>query len=178
MVHHISILTAEASDAEKIARISIVTFTETFADTNSKEDMDLYLSKEMNVEKIRCELQDPDSTFFLAWDGTELAGFAKVNSDVKADAPECDNPLEIERLYVLQEYQGKKVGAALMNHCLAFAHRNHHSTVWLGVWENNTKAIAFYKKWGYEPFGTHIFRLGTDDQTDILMKKELTGKPV
>lgn len=173
MEHHLTILTADTTAAELIAEISVTTFTETFADSNSKEDMDKYLSKEMNVEKIRCELQDPDSTFFLAWDGPTLAGFAKVNSDVKADAPECDNPLEIERLYVLQDYQGKKVGAALMNHCIAFAHRSHHNTIWLGVWEHNHKAIAFYEKWGYTPFGTHIFRLGTDDQTDILMKKEL-----
>lgn len=170
---HLSIHTADVSAAELIAAISVTTFTQTFADSNSKEDMDKYLAQEMNVDKIKCELQDPDSTFFLAWDDATLAGFAKVNSDVKADAPLSASPLEIERLYVLNAYHGKKVGAALMNHCLAFAHRNHHSTIWLGVWEHNHKAIAFYKKWGYEPFGTHIFRLGTDDQTDILMKKEV-----
>lgn len=170
---HISIRTADQTHAAIIADISVATFTQTFADTNTKEDMDKYLTEQMNVGKITCELQDPYSTFFLAWDGDRLAGFAKVNSDVKADAPPAGNPLEIERLYVLQEYQGKKVGAMLMEHCMSFARSGQHSTIWLGVWEHNHKAIAFYNRWRYEPFGTHIFRLGTDDQTDILMKKEL-----
>ena len=173
MTPHLTIHTADPSAAEIISHISITTFTQTFADTNSKEDMDKYLAEQMNVAKIQRELEDPYSTFFLAWDGDTLAGFAKVSSAQKPDAPHADNPLEIERLYVLKEYQNKKVGAALMNHCLAFAHRGHHTTVWLGVWEHNHKAIAFYTRWGYTPFGTHIFTLGTDEQTDILMKKQL-----
>lgn len=174
MTPNISIRTADTSHAGIITQISVATFTETFADTNSKEDMDKYLAQQMNVGKITCELEDPDSTFFLAWDGDTLAGFAKVSSDVKADAPKhTHNALEIERLYVLQQYQGCKVGAALMAHCIAYAHRNGHGTIWLGVWEHNHKAIAFYTRWGYTPYGSHIFRLGTDDQTDILMMKEL-----
>lgn len=156
-----------------LRELSVTTFTQTFAESNNPEDMQKYLDKEMSLDKINCEMQDPDSIFFLAWDGDTLAGFAKVNSDVKADAPKEGRAIEIERLYTLQAYQGKKVGAQLMQHCIDHATKNGFTAIWLGVWEHNYKAIAFYKKWGYEPYGTHIFRLGSDDQTDILMKKML-----
>ena len=168
---HITI--ARAEDAAALRNLSITTFVQTFADANSPEDMEKYLAKEMSPGKIGCELQDPDSIFFLAWDGDTLAGFAKVNTDVKADAPKEGKTIEIERLYTLQAYQGKKVGAQLMQHCIDHARQNGFTIIWLGVWEHNHKAIAFYNRWGYVPYGTHIFRLGTDDQTDILMKKKL-----
>ena len=168
---HITI--ARPEDAAIVRDLSITTFVQTFADSNDPGDMEKYLAKEMSLGKIECELQDPDSIFFLAWDGNTLAGFAKVNSDVKADAPKEGCAIEIERLYTLQAYHGKKVGAQLMQHCLDHAKQNGFTVIWLGVWEHNHKAIAFYKRWGYEPYGTHIFRLGTDDQTDVLMKKTL-----
>jgi ribosomal protein S18 acetylase RimI-like enzyme len=82
-------------------------------------------------------------------------------------------PIEIERIYVLQQYHDKKAGAALMAHCMEYATNNGYNTIWLGVWEHNHRAISFYKRWGFELFGSHPFILGDDHQTDVLMKKEL-----
>jgi GNAT superfamily N-acetyltransferase len=169
----VNITIAGPQHAVILRELSVTTFVQTFAASNRPEDMEKYLDREMSLGKIECELQDPDSIFFLAWDGDTLAGFAKINSDVKADAPEEGLAIEIERLYTLQAYHGKKVGAQLMQHCLNYAKENGFTVIWLGVWEHNHKAIAFYQKWGYTPYGTHFFRLGNDDQTDVLMKKLL-----
>ena len=81
--------------------------------------------------------------------------------------------IEIERIYVRKEYLGKKVGGLLMKKCLELAQQKGYTLVWLGVWEHNAKAIAFYEKWGFEKFGSHAFLLGNDLQTDWLMKKNL-----
>jgi ribosomal protein S18 acetylase RimI-like enzyme len=81
--------------------------------------------------------------------------------------------IEIERIYSTQEYIGKKAGKSLMEACLDVAREQDCETIWLGVWEHNPRAIAFYEKWGFEKFGSHPFLLGTDLQTDLLMKKNL-----
>jgi ribosomal protein S18 acetylase RimI-like enzyme len=81
--------------------------------------------------------------------------------------------IEIHRIYVLQEMIGQGIGKALMERSLALAQLNNYEVIWLGVWEKNTRAIQFYKKWGFKKFSSYIFRLGTEDQTDYLMKKDL-----
>lgn len=152
---------------------SISTFVTAFGPANSPRDMALYLSEEMSAAKILSEVEDSQNVFFLAWYHNVLVGYAKASYATKKDAPEGMNSLEIERLYVLQEYQSRRVGASLMSACLQLARENGRDAVWLGVWEHNLRAIAFYKREGFVKFGTHIFRLGTDEQTDILMMKSL-----
>ena len=83
------------------------------------------------------------------------------------------NTIEIERIYASKAYLGKHVGKTLMEACLKLAKQGGHNVVWLGVWEHNPRAIAFYEKWGFEKFGSHSFLLGNDLQTDLLMKKNL-----
>jgi ribosomal protein S18 acetylase RimI-like enzyme len=78
----------------------------------------------------------------------------------------------------LAEFHGQKAGAALMQHCLGLAMMAGYDVVWLGVWEHNYKALNFYRKWGFEVFGSHIFRLGDDEQTDVMMKKHLVSAEV
>lgn len=171
MSMEITIRVAGIFDAVLLRDISENTFVETFADQNSKEDMDAYIAENLNLEQITAELTDTNNTFFTAWHGDRLAGYAKVRVGATPVELLGSKTLETERLYVLQEYHGKKVGAQLMAECLTFATEAGYETLWLGVWEHNQKAIAFYRKWGFETFGAHIFKLGTDDQTDILMSR-------
>jgi ribosomal protein S18 acetylase RimI-like enzyme len=164
---------AGVEEATAITSLSVTTFTETFAAQNDADDMARYLEEEMSLEQLTKELSDTQNYFFLAtYDGTP-AGYAKARATKIPTALAGRKPLEIERIYVLQAHHGKKVGAGLMQHCMEHARTNGYDVIWLGVWEHNYKAVNFYKRWGFELFGSHIFRLGTDDQTDVLMKKEI-----
>ena len=135
--------------------------------------MEKYLAKEMSLEKISAELVDASGTFFLARNNDILTGYAKICMTINQDAPDCNAPLEIERLYVCKSQQGTKTGAALMQHCIDYAIGKNCDFIWLGVWEHNHKALVFYKKWGFEIYGSHQFILGDDVQSDVLMKKVL-----
>ena len=169
----LSISIAGIADAEIITQLSKVTFLETFEKDNAKADMDKYLAEEMNLERLTEELRDPGNRFLLAWYEDTPVGYAKLRSTKIPAELAGTNPMEIERIYVLRDYHGKKAGATLMAHSIAHATEQGHDMVWLGVWEHNHKALNFYKQWGFELFGDHHFLLGDDLQTDVLMKKAL-----
>jgi GNAT superfamily N-acetyltransferase len=167
----IIITTATEKDAMALTELGVKTFLDTFAAENKKEDMDKYIAGQMSLEKITEELKDTANTFFLAYTNGQLTGYAKVRGTKVPDALKDNKPLELERIYVLHEHHGTKTGAALLQHCIDHALRDHYDVIWLGVWEHNYKAVNFYERWGFEFFGSHVFRLGDDDQTDVLMKK-------
>jgi len=171
----IGIRFATEDDAELIAELSRRTFYETFAAQNSKENMDKHMAEYYAVEKIRAELKDPFSIFFIAYDGTRLAGYVKMNEHIKEESKELEDPIEIERIYAVKEMIGKGVGKKLMEKCLTIANEKNKKTVWLGVWESNERAIEFYTRWGFEKFADHNFPVGNDPQRDWLMKRSLTG---
>jgi ribosomal protein S18 acetylase RimI-like enzyme len=170
------ITTGNAQDAATLTAMGITAFCQAFAGDNKQEDIDKYVAEEMNQHKITRELEDSDNRFFLAWHNEQLIGYAKMRTAKKPKELAGRNPMEIERIYVLQQYHDMKVGAALMNHCIEYALGNQHDVVWLGVWEHNHRAVNFYKRWGFELFGSHQFKLGDDIQTDVLMKKELSPR--
>ena len=169
----ITIHTATTAHAPALTALGITTFVHAFGQHNTTEDMDKYVAEEMNQEKITAELSMPDNTFFLAWAGDTLAGYAKVRTANPDEQLAGFSPMEIERLYVLHTCQNKKIGEQLVDHAIAFARSRGHNLMWLGVWEHNPNAIRFYKRLGFAPFGTHGFMLGNDQQTDILMKKQI-----
>ena len=169
----LSITTAVIDDARLITDFSVITFTEAFGSSNTKEDMDIYISKEINLNKIASELADPANIFFLARMNNSLVGFVKLSDAINQDAPAGHKPIEINRLYVLKEYQSRQIGAAMIAHSISYAKAHQHDVIWLGVWEHNNRAIDFYVRCGFEQYATHPFLLGTDLQTDILMKKEI-----
>jgi diamine N-acetyltransferase len=164
---------AGEDDVELIADISRQTFHDSFASQNSKENMDMHMAQYYNPEKIRAELSDPLSIFLLAYDGDRLTGYAKINEHVKEESKDLESPIEIERIYSIKEMIGKGVGKKLMEKCLAIAGEKNKKEIWLGVWENNYRAIEFYTRWGFEKFGEHNFPVGNDPQKDWLMKKLL-----
>ncbi len=167
----IKITTATVADAGQLAPLAIKIFCDTFAQYNKPEDMDHYVTHEMNRAKLESELSEPDNLFFIIWLKEIPVGYAKLRTINPDKGIVAQRPIEIERLYVLHQYHNLKLGAALMAHCINFATSRNHDLIWLGVWEHNFKAIQFYTKWGFTQFGTHPFLLGTDLQTDILLQK-------
>ena len=149
------------------------TFFETFAQANTEADMQTYLKENFSDAKVSAELSHPDSQFFIAWEGEAPIGYLKINTGQAQTEPQGEASLEIERIYVKNAYQGKKVGQLLYEQALSIARQQHKTHLWLGVWEENPKAIRFYGKNGFIGFDKHIFNVGTDEQTDLLMKKIL-----
>lgn len=162
---------ADLKDAEVLERISVDTFEEAFAEQNTREDMELFLKECFNLNAIKKEISDPTIRYYMAFINDEIAGYVKVSKRSHPDL--SPNSLELTRIYVYEKYHGKKVGAALMQFVIELARKEAFDLVWLGVWELNPKAIAFYKQWGFEMFGNQIFKLGTDIQNDFLMRKYL-----
>lgn len=164
-------------DAAALSEIGAKTFEETFAAENSKEDMEAYLQKDFNKEKILSEIQNPGSIFMLAEtkenDRLLPAGYMKVNFGSAQTEKGYDNSMEIQRIYVAKSCKGQGIGSRFMDFALKQAKERGVEYVWLGVWEKNFKAIKFYQDKGFVRFGEHTFILGEDRQTDFLMKKTL-----
>ncbi len=165
------ILRASANDAEKLQKIAQRTFFETFEAVNSAENMQFYLTNNFSLEKLTLELQCSQSEFYFLQCNNEILAYLKINFGEAQVEKMLDNAAEIERLYVLKDFQGKNIGNLLMEKAFQSAAVNNCRCVWLGVWEHNVKAIRFYQKLGFVEFDKHLFVLGDDKQTDILMKK-------
>jgi ribosomal protein S18 acetylase RimI-like enzyme len=161
-------------DAGLLAELGARTFSDTFAADNTPADMAVYLASAFNPEQQASELADPQCLFQIAETNGEAVGYAMVRSgNVLADVT-GDKPIEIVRLYVSRESLGSGVGAALMEACIGEAKQRGYQTLWLGVWENNHRARAFYRRWNFREVGTHVFHLGDDPQTDILMQRTIS----
>ena len=162
---------ANLDDASLLTELGARTFSETFAADNTLEDMAAYLASSFNLAQQTAELADPASTFLIAEVGGVAAGYARLHAGEPAEGIEGAKPVELVRLYVSREWLGRGVGEALMRACLDEAQQAGHETIWLGVWERNGRARAFYRKWNFRAIGEHVFELGTDPQTDILMER-------
>jgi diamine N-acetyltransferase len=173
MNESVTIRSCSLHDAEALVSLGIRTFRDTFDEMNTPENMMLYLNKTFTLKRIREEIQEAGSVFFIAQKKEEAVGYARLRVSEKPKGMEAHSAIEIERLYADKKHQGKRIGYNLMNSCLYYAKDHGYDVVWLGVWEHNERAIAFYKKWGFEQFGQHVFMLGHDAQTDLLMKKHL-----
>ena len=165
-------LTKECSleDIEKIKYISEKTFYETFSNENTKEDMEIYLKENFSYEQLESEIKNNDSRFYIVESNKEVVAYMKLNFDKAQTETGHNNTLELQRIYVLQEYKNKHIGKMLIQKAIEIGKNNNLNYVWLGVWEHNINAIKFYEKQGFEKFDTHIFKLGEDEQTDNLMK--------
>ncbi len=169
----ISIRPVNKPDLDKLREIGKATFIEAFADDNTASDMANYLEEKFSQEQLTAEWSHPESLFYFAEAEGQVAGYLKVNWREAQTEQLLENALEIERIYVLSEYYGKGVGKALFNKAYAIAKEKMMDAIWLGVWEKNARAVAFYRKNGFVKFGAHPFYLGDEKQTDILMKLEL-----
>lgn len=156
-----------------MAELGARTFSDTFAADNSVEDMAAYLAFSFGKAKQAAELAGRNSTFLIAEIDDVAVGYAKLHSGDALAGVTDERPIELARLYVSQERLGRGVGEALIRMCLDKARQNGYRTLWLGVWERNNRARAFYRKWHFREVGEHIFQLGDDPQTDILMERSI-----
>lgn len=166
------ITTNEIDQLQKIGR---QTFYETFSTGNTQENMQKYLDERFSIEKLMAELNDKNAIFYFAQLENKIVGYLKINFGDSQTELKDDKSLEIERIYVLKEFQGKKIGQILYDKAIEIAKQKDADYIWLGVWEENPRAIKFYKKNGFVEFDKHIFKLGNDEQTDIMMKLKLTN---
>jgi ribosomal protein S18 acetylase RimI-like enzyme len=160
-------------DIEQLQIIGRVTFFETFSDENTMENMQKYLKEGFEISKLTNEIKNPNSQFYFAEIDLNIVGYLKINFGQAQTELKNNKSLEIERIYVLKELHGKKVGQNLYEKALTIAKQKGVEFLWLGVWEKNTRAINFYKKNGFIEFDKHIFKLGDDEQIDIMMKLNL-----
>lgn len=160
-------------DIEQLQQIGRQTFSETFSSSNAEENMATYLAEGFSDEKLMEELNNKSSEFYFALSENEVIGYLKINFGQSQTELQDDTALEIERIYVIKEFHGKKVGQILYDKAIEIAKQKNADYVWLGVWEENPRAISFYKKNGFVEFDRHIFKLGGDEQTDIMMKLKL-----
>lgn len=170
---NITIRKVTTEDIDTLQAISRQTFSETFSESNTAEDMEKYLEESFSAKKLATEVSNEHSTFYFAATDQEIIGYMKLNTGRAQTELQNKNSLEIERIYVLNEHQGQKAGQQLYEEALKVAREKNADYIWLGVWEENYKAIRFYQKNGFAAFDQHIFRLGDDVQTDIMMRKIL-----
>jgi ribosomal protein S18 acetylase RimI-like enzyme len=169
----LEIVRAHMDDLEGLQAIGRATFRETFSVNNSEESMAKYLKEGFSSERLSTELNNPGSQFYLARIGKSVIGYLKLNTgQAQTELQEAEG-LEIERIYVLKQHHGMKVGQVLYEKAIAVAREMNLGYVWLGVWEENPRAINFYSKNGFVAFDKHVFKLGDEEQTDIMMKKVL-----
>ncbi len=161
------------TDIDQLQKIGRQTFSETFSAVNTDENMGKYLEENFSKEKLTAELNDKNAEFYFAMLDHVVIGYLKLNFGQSQTELKDNRALEIERIYVLDEFHGKKVGQILYEKAIQIAKQMDIDYVWLGVWEENPKAIYFYKKNGFVEFSRHIFKLGNDEQIDIMMKLQL-----
>lgn len=164
------------NDIDRLQKIGRQTFYETFSAENTEENMSKYLEEGFSKEKLTAELNNENSAFYFAVLDNSVIGYLKLNFGQSQTEIKDDRTLEIERIYVLKAFHGKNVGQLLYDKAIQIARQKNADYVWLGVWEENPRAINFYKKNGFAAFDKHIFKLGDDEQTDIMMKLQLTDK--
>lgn len=190
----IEIRLATFDDLRDLRRVAIETQVDTFGIHNTPENMEAFLKEAYNPSQFEREFSEPGSAYYLAFEdssiGTlrkvhrtpsespcgpveELAGFLRLRQNGEVEKALGPNTIELQRLYVLKKYQGKKVGALLMQKALDYARDKKFEWMWLGVWERNFKGQEFYAKWGFERFSDHVFWMGTDPQIDWLLRIKL-----
>lgn len=167
---NIKIIKVDSNHLVELQKIGKQTFYETFSNHNSAENMTYYLETSFSLDKLREEVTNPDTAFYFAKYGNEIIAYLKLNLGHSQTELQDDLAMEIERIYVLEAFQGKQIGQLLYEKAIHIAKEKELHYIWLGVWEENKKAIQFYQKNGFEVFDKHVFVLGDDEQTDLMMK--------
>ncbi|GAA0528587.1 GNAT family N-acetyltransferase [Chitinophaga japonensis] len=162
---------------DTLVQLEQQTYTETFGPVYQAADLNAFLQEKKSLATLQQELAQPGALYYILYYGNTPAGFLKLNLGKQPDdAARTLLPtpvMELEKIYVLQSLQGHKLGKALMQQAYAVAQEHGIKTLWLGVWEHNTRAFNFYRREGFEHFSEHSFRVGTQKDTDWLMKKQL-----
>ena len=169
----IQLRSVSTNDVLALQQLARTTFAQTFTNHNQPENVEKYLDESFTIEILSEELNNENSQFFFALVNNEPVGFLKVNvGDAQTELKDGDG-MELQRIYVLQAYHGKAVGQALFEKAKSLAIEGGYPYLWLGVWEENHRALKFYRRNGFVEFSKHIFKMGDEEQTDWMMKLEL-----
>ena len=161
------------NNVQDLQEVSIQTFTETFKDNNSEKSLNDYLNTAYELTKKKKELENPHSEFYFAYFNNELAGYLKININDAQSEKMGENALEVERIYIKKSFKRRGIGRHLIETAEQLAKKYQKNLMWLGVWEYNPKAIAFYETLGFKVIGAHSFFMGEEEQTDLIMSKQL-----
>ena len=160
-------------DLHTLQEVSYDTFNDTFKHQNSPENIKAYLERALNLKQLEKELSNTSSQFFFVYFNNEVAGYLKINTNDAQSEEMGDESLEIERIYIKDKFQKLGLGKCLQNKAMEIAMEHNKKKIWLGVWEKNENAIAFYKKLGFVQTGAHSFYMGDEEQIDFIMTKTL-----
>ncbi|GAM12165.1 GNAT family N-acetyltransferase [Mesobacillus selenatarsenatis] len=160
-------------DLLTLQEISYVTFDETFKEQNSPENMKAYLDKAFNLKQLKEELSNASSEFFFVYFNNKLAGYLKLNINEAQSEDMGSEALEVERIYIKSDFQKHGLGRYMLNKAVEIAKFHTKTKIWLGVWEKNENAIAFYKRMGFVEVGSHSFYMGDEEQIDIIMALDI-----
>lgn len=174
-IKEVNIRYANENDSSMLAELGRKTFYDTFIEHNTAEDMAMYLSEHYSAEIQMSEIKDPNTIFLIAEINGMPVGYVKLKGQSKGVGVSGTIPMEMQRIYSVQEYIGKGVGPELMKESIKEAKERGFDCLWLGVWEENERAIKFYEKWGFKKVGNYIFILGEDIQKDFTMELSLTS---
>ena len=169
----INIKRCTREDLHTLQEISYETFNDTFKNQNSPENMKAYLDRAFNLKQLEKELSNISSEFFFVYFNNEVAGYLKVNTNDAQSEEMSDESLEIERIYIKNKFQKLGLGKYLLKKAMEIAKVRNKKKIWLGVWEKNENAIAFYHKLGFVQTGAHSFYMGDEEQIDLIMTKTL-----
>ncbi len=169
----IDIRPIQFSELETLRKIAIDTYWDTFADSTTLENNQKFVDEAYTLKQFAKELEEPNTQYYMAWEGDQAAGYMRLRLSNEVEQELGSNTIELQRLYVHTHFQGKKIGVKLIELALDYALEHKFEWIWLGVWEFNYRAQAFYKKFGFERFGEHVFQVGDDPQIDWLLRKKL-----
>ncbi|WP_306740495.1 GNAT family N-acetyltransferase, partial [Aerococcus mictus] len=161
------------TDLKQLKEVSIETFSDTFGYASSEEDLQNYLEKAYNIDKLQKELETPDVNFYLLKEEEEIIGYFKINIGNSQTEHIGDNCLEIERFYIRKGFKRHGYGRKMMKFIHDLTKYLNRDCIWLGVWEHNQPALNFYSKMGFKRIGQHDFYVGADRQTDYIVSKYL-----
>lgn len=167
------LIKCKVSDVEQLRDISIETFVDTFKDQNTEENLNEYLERAYSIEQLTSEINQVGTDFYFLKDSDIIVGYLKINIDDAQSEKEHPLALEVERIYVLPQHKRKGYGKLLLEFAYLRAKELNRTGIWLGVWEHNYNALAFYKKMGFQRVGEHTFIMGDDAQVDYIMLKKL-----
>jgi ribosomal protein S18 acetylase RimI-like enzyme len=162
-----------AGDLQALASLSRETFSHAFAALNNPLDFQQHLEEAFNLERLRVELGNPETRFYFLYSGSQLAGYMKVNVGQAQTELREPEGMEVERLYVIAGFQGRGLGAWMLQQAGDLARKEGKRYLWLGVWEENLAAIRFYERHGFAIFDKHPYYVGTDRQMDWMMRLDL-----
>ena len=165
---------AGPADAASLAELARRTFNETYGNQNEADNLEAYGRDAFTESRWQAMVEDTTSRVLVveSQEGTSV-GYAQLRQGFTPETVGGTHPVELGRIYLLKEWQGRGAGAAMMDRCLNEARELGGDRIWLGVWELNSKAISFYERSGFTAVGTQPFPLGGDIQTDLVMIREL-----